>query len=321
MTNEDVKKLLIVGAGTMGHGIAQVFAQGGYQVSLFSRTQKTLDRASSLIQASLNTLVEGELLEESQIPAIISRIEFTSSLEESAKDADIAIETVSEDAELKKKIFIELDKYCPQRTILASNTTALNIFDLVETSRPEKVLICHWYTPPQLIPLVDVVKGPDTDNSDIEVVIQMLKKLGKKPMLMNKFVPGYLIPRLQMALQREAFYLLDNEYLTPQALDEAAKTGLALRMIVLGLVQRIDFGGLDITVKGLQNPRVQSQLTPLDYKPKKILKLVEQEHLGIKTGRGFYDYEGRSETEVCHVRDIRLMKILKAYNNLGDGPL
>ena len=139
---KDIKKVLIVGAGTMGHGIAQAFAQGGYQVSLFSRSQETLDRASALVKTSLDTLVEGGLLEESQIPAIISRISPTRSLEEGADDADIALETVVENPEAKIEIFARLDKYCPPRALLASNSTFLNIFDIVETSRPDKVLLC-----------------------------------------------------------------------------------------------------------------------------------------------------------------------------------
>ncbi len=311
---KDIKKVLIVGAGTMGHGIAQAFAQGGYQVSLFSRSQETLDRASALIKTSLDTLVEGGLLEEGQIPAIISRITPTRSLEEGAGDADIALETVVENPEAKREIFAQLDKYCPPRALLASNTTFLNIFDIVETSRPDKVLLCHWYAPPQIIPLVDVVKGPQTDEANVELVTEILTKMGKRPVVMKKFIPGYMLSRIQLALQREVHFLLDNDYVTPEQLDEAARSGLALRMLVVGLVQRIDFGGLDLTVRNLHNPRIQP--TPLDYQPKKIFELVEKGYLGVKSGRGFYDYAGKSEAELCHERDIKLIKLLKAYQNL-----
>jgi 3-hydroxybutyryl-CoA dehydrogenase len=201
---------------------------------------------------------------------------------------------------------------------LASNTTALNIFDFVKTSRPEKVLICHWYTPPQIIPLVDVVKGPQTSEESVELMVQVLKKIGKKPLVMSKFISGYIVPRFQMALQREIYFLLDNEYVTPQELDEAVKYGLALRMMIVGVVQRFDFGGLDLTVRNLENPYVQSQLTPLDYKPKKVFELFKQGHLGVKTGKGFYDYKGRSEAEIYHERDIQLIRMLKAYHTLRE---
>jgi len=246
-----INKILIVGAGIMGHGIAQTFAQAGYQVSLVDVIQKTLDRSLGLIKSSLGTFAQEGLLAQSEIPEIIDRITLTSSLEEGAHEADIVIEAVTENRELKKEIFSQLDKYCPRRALLASNTTALNIFDFVETSRAEKVLICHWYTPPQLIPLVDVVKGPQTSEESVELMVQLLEKIGKKPLVLRKFISGYVIPRLQMALQREIHFLLDNEYVTPQELDETVKAGLALRMMVVGVVQRFDFGGLDLTVRNL----------------------------------------------------------------------
>lgn len=310
VTNAGIEKVFVVGAGTMGHGMAQAFAQGGYRVSLFSRSQKTLDRASVLIKTSLDTLAEGELLDRSQIPAILSRITLTRSLEQGARDADIALETVAEDAGAKREIFAQLDRYCPPRALLASNTTFLNIFDIVETSRPDKVLLCHWYAPPQIIPLVDVVKGPQTDGASVELLVRILRELGKRPVVFNKYLSGYAVSRIQIALNREMHFLLDNDYLSPQELDEAAKWGLALRMMVVGIVQRVDFGGLDLSVRYLEKPAIQP--TPLDYKPRKLFELVRQGHVGVKSGGGFYDYKGRTEAEVCKERDIKLIRMLKA---------
>jgi len=305
---EYIRNICIVGAGTMGHGLAQTFAQGGYQVTLFSRTQQTLDRASALINSSLDTMLEAGFVNREQIQAALGRITATTSLEEAVKEADMAIETVAEDKEAKKEIFTQLDGICPPKTLLASNTTFLNIFDFVETSRPDKVLITHWYAPPQIIPLVDVVKGPRTDEANIRLVVQMLREMGKKPVVFNRPVAGYVVSRIQIAFQRELYYLLDNDYLSPEDLDAAMIWGLALRMMVVGAVQRIDFGGLDLSVRGLERA---SQSTPVDYKPRKLLELAGQGHLGVKAGRGFYDYKGRSEAEVCHERDIRLLKLLK----------
>jgi 3-hydroxybutyryl-CoA dehydrogenase len=304
----DIRRIGIVGAGTMGHGLAQTFAQGGYQVTLFSRTQETLDRALALVSSSLDTMLEAGVVNREQIQAIKRRIAYTTSLEEAVQEADMAVETVVEDREAKKQIFARLDTICPPRTLLVSNTTFLNIFDFVETSRPDKVLIAHWYAPPQIIPLVDVVKGPRTDEANIKLVVRMLKEMGKKPVVFNRPVAGYAVSRIQIAFQRELYYLLDNDYLSPEDLDAAVIWGLALRMMVVGAVQRIDFGGLDLSVRGLERA---SQSTPIDYKPKRLLELVRQGNLGVKAGRGFYDYRGRSEAEVCHDRDIRLLKLLK----------
>jgi 3-hydroxybutyryl-CoA dehydrogenase len=311
---ESIKKIAVIGAGTMGHGIAQAFAQAGYQVSMMSRTEKTLNRAFSLIRSSLNTMAEEGLLDEKSIPVIIERIHATTSIEEAAQEADIAIETMAEDKDAKKEVFSQLDRYCPPRALLASNTTFLNIFDFVETSRPDKVLIAHWYAPPQIIPLVDVVKGPQTDMANVELMAEILRKMDKKPIVFNRYVSGYVVSRLQFAFQREVHYLLDNDFISPQDLDEAAKWGLALRMMVVGVVQRFDFGGLDLSARNIEKPSFPP--TPIDYKPKKIFELVKQGCLGVKTGRGFYDYGGRTEEEVCRERDIKLIRIFKALKQI-----
>jgi 3-hydroxybutyryl-CoA dehydrogenase len=304
----DFKRVLIVGAGTMGHGLAQIFAQGGYDVAMFSRTQETLDRADTLIRSSLDTMAEAGMVSKGDIPWIIARIHSTRSLEEGAKDADLVIETVVEDREAKQKIFTRLDKACPPEAVLACNSSFLNIFDFVETSRPDKILMVHFYAPPQIIPLVDVVKGPQTSDASVQQVMRLLKGMGKKPILFKKPLAGYVVSRLMIAYQRELYYLLDNDYLSPEALDEAVIWGLAMRMVVVGGLQRIDFGGLDLSASGLARA---SQSTPLDYKPRKLLELVEKGYTGVKAGRGFYDYQGKSEAEICKERDVRLLKLLK----------
>jgi len=314
MNKDDVKKVAVIGAGTMGHGMAQSFAQAGCQVSLMARRTTSLERASALIKSSLETMAKADYIDGKRIPEILGRITYTTSLEEAAKDADLAFETVAEDKQAKIDTFSTLDKLCPPRTLLASNTTFMNIFDFVETSRPGKVLIAHWYSPPQIIPLVDVVKGPKTDADSVQLMADVLKKIGKKPVVFNRMVSGYVVSRLQFAFQREVLWLLDNDYLSPEELDDAAKWGLAMRMMIVGVVQRFDFGGLDLSARNLEKPSFPP--TPIEYMPKKIFELVKEGHLGVKSGKGFYDYAGRSEVEVCAERDMRLLKLLKFLENL-----
>jgi 3-hydroxybutyryl-CoA dehydrogenase len=310
MTKDDIKKVAVIGAGTMGHGMAQSFAMAGIPVSLMARTTPSLERAAALIEGSLKTMAQADYIDGKTIPDILKKITYTNS----AKDADLAFETVKEDKQAKIDTFAQLDKLCPPHALLASNTTFMNIFDFVETSRPDKVLIAHWYSPPQIIPLVDVVKGPQTDAESVQLMADVLKGIGKKPVVFNRMVAGYVVSRLQFAFQREVLWMLDNDYLSPEELDDAAKWGLAMRMMIVGVVQRFDFGGLDLSARNLEKPSFPP--TPIEYMPTKIFDLVKAGHLGVKTGKGFYDYTGKTEAEVCAARDDKLLKLLKFLEDL-----
>lgn len=313
---EDIQKIAVIGAGTMGHGMAQAFAYAGYEVNMMSRTQETLDRAMSLIETSLETMAEAGLVDKNKIEETLERITTCRSIEEAAQGVDIAFETMVENKEAKIMVFNELDKYCPAHALIASNTTFLNPFEFANTSRPDKVLIAHFYAPPQIIPLVDVVKGPETDMHNVDLIFELLQSIGKKPILFKEFVSGYVISRLQMALQREIYYLLDKGYLSPKEIDNACIWGLAMRMMVVGAVGRIDYGGIGLSVNNLKNPACDT--TPDDYMPTKIFELYDQGHVGVKSGKGFYDYEGKAECELCADRDEKLLKMLKFAMELGD---
>jgi 3-hydroxybutyryl-CoA dehydrogenase len=314
MTKDDIKKVAVIGAGTMGHGMAQSFAMAGIPVSLMARTTPSLDRAAALIEGSLQTMVQANYIDGKTIPDILKKITYTNSIEDAAKDADIAFETVKEDKQSKIDTFAQLDKLCPPHALLASNSTYMNIFDFVETSRPGKILVAHWYSPPQIIPLVDVVKGPQTDAESVQLMTDVLKGIGKKPVVFKKMVAGYVVTRLQVAFNREVLWMLDNDYLSPEELDDAAKWGLAMRMMIVGVVQRFDFGGLDLSVRNLEKPSFPP--TPIEYMPTKIFDLVKAGHLGVKTGKGFYDYAGKTEAEACAARDDKLLKLLKFLEEL-----
>jgi 3-hydroxybutyryl-CoA dehydrogenase len=202
-----------------------------------------------LIKSSLKTMVEAGIVWDGEYASILGRIKLTTSLEEVAGDADLAIETIVEKKEAKIDLFAKLDRLCPPKTLLVSNTSFFNIFDFIQTSRPDKILMVHWYSPPQIIPLVDVVKGPQTSPENVKRVADLLRKMDKKPIIFNKPLPGYMVTRLQVAFQREVYWLMDNDYLSCRDIDEASVWGLALRMMVTGICQRIDFGGLDISAK------------------------------------------------------------------------
>ena len=242
------------------------------------------------------------------IPEIINRIHPSTSLHVGER-ADFVVEAISEDRRAKRDLFHVLDGICPRKTIISSNTSYLNIFRFAKTCRPDKVLIAHWYVPAHLIPLVDVVKGPRTSMETVETVKTLLLKLGKQPVIMKKFIPGYVVNRLQRAMAREIFYLLDKKYASPEEIDKAVKNSLGIRIPVVGVVQRYDFTGLDLALTFEQNPSIH--LVSKDRSPKSLMDLVKKGLLGVKSGKGFYDYSSRKMGDVLKERDMKMINLLK----------
>jgi 3-hydroxybutyryl-CoA dehydrogenase len=291
----------------MGHSLAQTFAQGGYSVALVDLNRETLDKAASLIASNLRTLEDLNLLERGEGEEIMERIHLLTSLEEGSRDADVAIEAIFEDYEAKEKLFQRLETLCPARTILASNTSYLNIFELKTLKRLEKIVITHWYTPPHIIPLVEIARGPHTSRDTVEIMKKLLLKLGKKPVVMDRFIPGFIVNRLQRALAREIFHLLDNGYATAEDIATAVKASLGIRIPILGVVQRYDFTGIDLVDQFMRNPSIG--LVSEDKPSKTLKRLVDRGHLGVKSGRGFYDYSGKEIEQIMRARDIKLIKL------------
>jgi len=304
-----MKNITIVGAGTMGHSLAQVFAQGGYPVVLTDIKEETLSAALGLIAANLKTLSELGLAGGADLSETLGRIQTTTELPVAAATADLIVEAIVENPEAKKKLFSDLDRMSPPHAILASNTSFLDIYQFVETKRPHKVLIAHWFAPPHIIPLVEIVPGPQTAPETVSVVKTMLEGLGKQTIVLKKFLPGFIVNRLQSALTREVLFLLENGYADPQDIDKAAKAGFGIRIPILGLVQRMDFTGLDLMKDILENREKRSQI---------IDDLVAQGRLGVKSGRGFYDYTGRPVEEVLRERDLKLLKLREFLKELGE---
>jgi 3-hydroxybutyryl-CoA dehydrogenase len=306
---DEIKNIAVIGAGTMGSGIALVFAHRGYEVRLVDISQESLDKAKSVIQTSLNTLVEFGILNREEIDPTLGHIFFTRSQKEAASDADLVLEAIVEDYGAKKELFEQLNEICSSDTVFTSNTSSLNIFDLVPSSRLPNTVIAHWFAPPHIIPLVEVIRGSKTADDTINLIVILLKKVGKTVVVMERFIPGFIINRLLRSLGREIFFLLDNGYITPDQLDLAVKASLAPRMMILGVVQRYDYTGLDISAKNLENPDFLDP--PIDNRPNSLFSLVEKGHLGVKTGRGFFDYGGRNLEEILKERDLNLLRTLK----------
>jgi 3-hydroxybutyryl-CoA dehydrogenase len=310
---QDIKNVLIVGAGTMGHSLALLFARGGFEVNLVDKDQAALEKAANLIDSARKTLVKADFISVKEEERIGTLINTTSDMRAAARDSDFAIEAVDEDPTVKRDVFTLLDSYCPKHTILASNTSGLDIFKILSIRRPEKVIITHFFAPPHIIPLVEVVPGQYTEKETVDSVMQLLQSLGKEPLLLKQFITGFIVNRIQRAISREAFSLVDQNYASIEDVDRAIKKSLGVRLPTVGILQTYDFTGLDVYYKICQENPIE--LTRSSGPPNIVKEKVELGEFGVKTGRGLYDYSGKKREEILQRRDLNYIKILKAINN------
>ena len=319
-TISDIKKIAVLGAGTMGPGIAQIYAMGGYEVTMWTRREETREKAKDALKSSIATFVEEGLIAPEDQDSVYARIGFASTVEETVAGADYIQETIVENRQAKEDLYTQLAEIVDPDAIIVSNTSALNIFEIVPEKLLPQMCIAHWYAPPQLIPLVEVVKSEQAPQEAADTVMALLKKCGKTAVYMKKFIQGYIVNRLQQCLNREVFYLLDNDYCDAEAIDLAAKASFIPRAVVLGLVKRMDFGGLDMTANNYKN---HSYHMPEhgDEMPHILAEHVEHGELGIKTRHGFYDYEGVDIEELKHKRDTQLFEVFRVAQKFMDDPV
>lgn len=313
----DSNKIAVLGAGTMGPGIVATYAAKGYRVAVYSRSQQTLDRAKTVVESNLELLCREGMGE-----AQTGEVSYTTSLAEAVKDAWYIVETIVEKPEAKIALYEQLDQLTPEGVIFASNTSALNIFELVPERRLSHTVIAHWFAPAHILPLVEVIRGPQTQEWVMEKTVQLHRHCGKTAVRMERYIPGFIVNRMQGALAQEVYRLLENGYCTAEDLDLAVKTSLIPRAMLLGLVQRMDFTGLDMMVNGLNNKKAMTQpLPPVPEKPQVIFDPVERGDLGVKTGKGIYDYSDRPYEQVLRQRDEQLLRSVKLAQDFIANPL
>ena len=298
----------------MGPGLAQVFACAGHEVALYSRTAATLEKALTIAASNMETFVRHDLLSSAGAAAALARIMPTQSVAEAGTGAGLVIESVAENMDAKRAVFEELDGACPDEALFTSNTSYLNIFDVVAERRLPRTIIAHWFAPPQIIPLVEVVKGPKTSPETVDTMVELLKKVDRVPVVMEKFVPGFCINRFLRIIGREVFFLLDNGYMTADQLDLAVKASIVPRAMVLGFVQRYDFTGLDLSLNNLKNSDFLEP--PIDNAPSSLVEHVEKGEMGVKSGKGFFDYSDRDLRDVLRTRDDALIDVFNQSKDL-----
>jgi 3-hydroxybutyryl-CoA dehydrogenase len=310
MDAKDVKKVVIVGAGIMGHSIAQVFAQAGIEVGLVDMKEEMLERAFRLMKANLKTLSESGLVKKEDVPAIMGRVHPTTDLAYAGRGVDFALEAVAEVPDVKKEIFTQLERYCGEETVLASNTSSLDIFNITrELKRRDRVVVAHWFAPPHIIPLVEVVPGPETSPAVLNFTARLMERLGKRAVVMKSFSAGFIVNRIQQYIGMAVLEIITNGWATPEDVDLAVKTSLGIRLPIVGVVQSFDFTGLDVVSDVLKGS--------LGQVPPFVADLVGKGQLGVKTSKGIYDYNGRSEEDVLQKRDELYLAVLAKLEKMN----
>lgn len=314
MKIEDIKKVLVIGAGTMGEGIVQNFAQCGLMVLVSARHQETLDKCLSQVEYNLNQFKEFKLLKED--PSVIkSRITpvLVSNLMSALKECDFIVETVPEVLETKKELLKQIDSL-RQDIVIASNTGSFTITDLADgLKKPDRIVGLHYFNPAHIIPAVEIHRGQHTSEETVELTRVLMTKSGKKPVLVKKVLPGFVVNRITGAMEREIDYLLDNDVITPEELDVALKGSFGFRLACMGPMEAEDMIGLDTAMR--VGERVFKVLSNATEPSPELVAKVKKGELGIKSGKGWYDYKGKSKSEVLEAINRKLLRQLALFNS------
>jgi len=288
-----MERIAVIGAGMMGPGIAQVFAARGHSVRVRDTAAEKLGAVRERVRANLARMAEYDLVEAGEIPRILGRIGVTSDLAAACDSAGVVVEAITENLALKQALFAELDRICPAATILCSNTSVISITEIgARAVHRERILGTHFYQPPFLVPLVEVVRTEFTAPAHMDRIVDLLSDAGKAPVRVRKDVPGFIANRMQHALWREAFALIDEGICDAATVDVAVRNSFGLRLPILGPVANADMVGLDLTLA------IHDYVLPyLNASPEPSTTLrdrVAKGELGFKTGRGFLDWTEES---------------------------
>ena len=306
------EKILVVGTGTMGEGIAQTFAQNGFEVRFVARREEPLAQALEQMRVNLKQFIEFGLIKES-VDQVMARVEglVTTDMTKAVEGCGYVVETIREILDDKRALISSIQAADPE-VIIGSNTGSLTVDALAEgMPNPKAIIGIHYFNPAHIIPLVEVHRGSGTSDATYAETVRVMEASGKKTVLVRVEKPGFIVNRLMGALEREIDYLLDEGIVTPEDLDVAVKSSTGFRFACLGPMEVEDMIGLDIACtvsgrvfKGLSNATEPSPI---------LVEKVKRGELGIKAGKGWYDYSGKTRAEVLEEKNRKLLRQLKLY--------
>ena len=315
MGSKEIKTVAVIGTGIMGVGIIQGFAEAGLKVKMIARRQESLDQGEALIKANLALFKEFKLLKE-EPEAVLARIEpiVSTELAQGAKGADFILETIQEIYDAKRAIFTQLDEF-PTDVLIASNTSSMTMDKLTEGLKtPERMLGLHYFNPAHIIPAVEIHKSKATTQDAVDRTRALMLKAGKKPVVVLKSLPGFIINRLTGAMEREIDNLLDEGVVTPEGLDIAVKASYGFRLSCMGPMEAEDMIGLDTAARVSGN--VFKVLSNRTEPSPELLAKVSRGEFGIKSGKGWYDYSGKTREQVNDKINRRLLKQLALFRSV-----
>lgn len=316
MKVEEIRAIGIIGAGLMGHGIAQVFALKRYKVKLFDNDPNVLQSAPEKIHNNLQTLLEMHLVEPQEIEDCLNHLQLCHTLPEMCEGVELTIEAVSENVDLKRAIFGELEALTTPQTILCSNTSGISIGLISENLRfKERVIGTHFWNPPHIVPCVEVIKSQFAADEVFHTVIELMERVGKKPVRVLKDIPGFLGNRLQHALWREAISLVEKGIAAPEDIDRVVKYGFGLRLPFIGPLETADLAGLDLVydIHKYLFSDLENRSTPSPL----LKTLLDQKATGVKSKKGFYNWTDERTKQIIQQRDKALLKITEVIKGLN----
>lgn len=299
--------VLVIGAGIMGHSIAQDFAAHGYPTTLYDQSAEQLETAKMLIAGNLQLLKDEDMITDEGIKNVNELLVYTDKMEDAARQAKFVVEAVPEVPDIKQALFAELDRLCSPDTILTSTTSALNIYDVVEVSNPGRLIIGHFCNPAHIIPLVEIVLGPETSPETLEYAKKVYESLDHVPVVLKQYTIGFIVNRLNTALAREANYIVEQGWASPEDVDKAITNNAGLKLAFEGPLELYDHIGWDLAKLGgtfLAPMLCNTTATALPD------KMCADGNLGVKTGKGLKDYTGLDRVKVQNDRNRKILKVI-----------
>lgn len=304
-----MKNIAVIGAGVMGHGAAQLFAQVGYKVRIQARRESSLEQARELIINSLQIMVEKEMLTQKDMEQTLANITYTTELLEAIQDADFVLESIPENLELKLDTYEIIESVVSEKTIIASNTSTFPLKDLTKRAKhPERFIITHYFNPPQIVPVVEIARFEKTDEKVVQITYDLMKEIGKSPVVLKKEITGFIVNRVQVAFLRECFNLIEQGVCTAEDIDIAVKGSMGFKWAFCGPMESQDLAGLQTTQAMVHN--IEQELTNTREVPGFLKEMVANEELGIRSNKGFYEYDDNGAKEI-HTRDDNFLDLLK----------